>query len=457
MPWHEGLGLLIRRGVFAKQNITATPSLTAVSHIAIATGSTAAHNDIPANTYHPVAAPITATLSGFGGPIGGYQINPLGIDPTPTAEPLWVRLRAAGKKVVTATWPGGDGVDVRINNIVVQSASPTRVVNYTVPFGAFGGIGATGFTLTSANFAPDATVAAQLVAAGKTSFSPVLATTAPFETFYCASTDAATLHCRIADARPEVRDARGCARHDQRRHDELRHARFLRADARHPAGPVLASLHRPGLRQGRRRVRKVLLRRNRQQGRRGVFTSRSLAPDLSTVRFARYGANFIPRNAPVIADVDDVNNNVGFWAPQPDFRIPERLSPGFTNFPDLELEAMYEDQNKTFIRYQTQLATRAILKNPGADLVMIYIEEPDGSGHQFTLTDRRQATDFRDPNTIGAGQDLQKVARYARYVKFAYQQADRAVDQITRSGRLQDAMCSSCRITAWRRSIPPSA
>jgi hypothetical protein len=155
-----------------------------------------------------------------------------------------------------------------------------------------------------------------------------------------------------------------------------------------------------------------------------------LAPDLSTVRFARYGANFIPRNAPVIADVDDVNNNVGFWAPQPDFRIPERLSPGFTNFPDLELEAMYEDQNKTFIRYQTQLATRAILKNPGADLVMIYIEEPDGSGHQFTLTDRRQATDFRNPNTIGASQDPQKVARYAQYVKFAYQQADRAVDQI---------------------------
>ena len=60
----------------------------------------------------------------------------------------------------------------------------------------------------------------------------------------------------------------------------------------------------------------------------------TLAPDLSTVRLARYGANFIPRNPPVLADVDDINNNVGFWRPQPDFRIPERLSPGFTNFPD---------------------------------------------------------------------------------------------------------------------------
>src|SRR5262245_47990378 len=36
-----GLGTLARNGVVAEQNITATPSLTAVSHIAIATGSTA--------------------------------------------------------------------------------------------------------------------------------------------------------------------------------------------------------------------------------------------------------------------------------------------------------------------------------------------------------------------------------------------------------------------------------
>jgi hypothetical protein len=98
-----GLGRLRSRGVFARRNITATPSLTAVSHIAIATGSTAVHNDIPANTFHPVAAPITSSISGFAAPIGGYQVNPLGPTPSPTAEPLWVRLRQAGLKVVTAT------------------------------------------------------------------------------------------------------------------------------------------------------------------------------------------------------------------------------------------------------------------------------------------------------------------------------------------------------------------
>src|SRR5262245_25713943 len=120
LPKNGGLAKL-SRGVVARQNVTATPSLTAVSHIAIATGSTAVHNDIPSNTFHNVAAPIKASASGFAAAIGGYRITPLGPSPDPTAEPLWVKLRAQGKKVVTATWPGGDGADIRINNVIVQA------------------------------------------------------------------------------------------------------------------------------------------------------------------------------------------------------------------------------------------------------------------------------------------------------------------------------------------------
>jgi Type I phosphodiesterase / nucleotide pyrophosphatase len=55
----------LSRGVVARQNVTATPSLTAVAHIAVATGSTAVNNDIPANTFHPVAGPIAVSISGF--------------------------------------------------------------------------------------------------------------------------------------------------------------------------------------------------------------------------------------------------------------------------------------------------------------------------------------------------------------------------------------------------------
>ncbi len=203
-----GLGLLMTNGAMAAQNITATPSLTAVSHIAIATGSTAVNNDIPGNTYHAVAQPIGSTTSGFSGPIGGYQISPLGPNPSPTAVPLWVTLRSANppRKVATATWPGGDGLDITLFGTgnpapLVQAAVPTRTVDYTVPFGAFAGIGAEGYTKTGADFAADdGTITAQLVAAGTVSYSPVRVSTPigvtltgpPAPTFYCSSTATST-------------------------------------------------------------------------------------------------------------------------------------------------------------------------------------------------------------------------------------------------------------------------
>jgi hypothetical protein len=188
-----GLGRLRTHGVHAEQNITATPSVTAVSHVAIATGSTAPHNDISGNSIHPVAATIGTSLSGFGAPIGGYQIAPLGPTLAPTAEPMWVQLRRFGRKVVTATWPGGDGVDVRVAGTVVQTPAPTRITDYSVPFGAFGGLGAQGFTLGAAQFElANGTLMSQLAASGRGSFSPIQVTTNPVETLFCAPATTAT-------------------------------------------------------------------------------------------------------------------------------------------------------------------------------------------------------------------------------------------------------------------------
>ena len=95
---------------------------------------------------------------------------------------------------------------------------------------------------------------------------------------------------------------------------------------------------------------------------------------------------YIPRPAEspgVIANVDDINNNIGNWAPQADFRFPERINSGLTKFSDLELEAIYQDQVKTFVDYQAKVLLRSIQQNPNADLVLGYIEQPDGSEHQF--------------------------------------------------------------------------
>jgi hypothetical protein len=426
---NTGLGRLAAHGVVADQNITVTPSVTAVSHLAIATGSTAAHNDVTGNTIHAVVAPIGATLSGFGAPIGGYQISPLGPTPTPTAEPLWVRLRESGHGVVTATWPGGDGADISVNSTIVQAAQPTRVTDYTVPFGAFGGVGAQGFVLNASNFTDGSSLAGQLDAAGHHSFSPIRVTSAPFETIFCAPNTQST--CGTSSAVRTLRFDMKVAAVDTSNNGAVDYDTlvFFEAAAGIPAGPFAAPATGPAYaRVGGPSTPFYYTNSGNKVGT-SFFASR-IASDLSTVKFVRYGANFIPRNTPVVADVDDVNNTLGFWRAQADFRIPERISPGFGPFSDEELEVVYEDQVATFVDYQSRLAQHAILARPDAELVMVYIEQPDGSGHQFTLTDPRQATDPLNPASIFAGQDPAKVARYAAHLEFAYQQASNAVERI---------------------------
>src|SRR5215813_5315494 len=89
----RGIGLLYAKGAHAAPGSEpVSPSLTAPNHIALATGSSAAHNDIPSNTFHLVASPFINTISGFGAPIGGYDFHGLAESPSPTAEPLWVAL-----------------------------------------------------------------------------------------------------------------------------------------------------------------------------------------------------------------------------------------------------------------------------------------------------------------------------------------------------------------------------
>jgi predicted AlkP superfamily pyrophosphatase or phosphodiesterase len=434
IPHHKGLGLLARTGTAAERNITVNPSLTAPAHIAIATGSTAARNDIPANTFHLTASPFNSNISGFGAPIGGYTHDGPAESHAPTAEPLWLALRAAGKKVVTATFPGGDGVDVRVPGLpapspIVQSAAK-RTVDYTVPFGAFDGpnsslgapAGARGFVLNASNFAkaPAATTA-QLTAAGKTFLGDVMQTTVPTETISvfggAAGGKTYPIHVAALDTTND-----GVTNYDT--------LVFFDGTAGIQPGPfALPSTGPAYVKASEKRSGRFYLEGSNNKSGVAFYVS-LLAPDLSSVHFARTSANFIPRNAAVIGDVDDINGNVGSWAPQPDFRIPEKLSPGFGPFSDLELEDIYLDLVRTFVDYQTRVALRAIQRNPNADLVMIYIEQPDGSGHQFLMTDPRQPSNPLDANSIGVNQDPAKRARYKNYLRTAYKTANEAVQRV---------------------------
>jgi len=420
LPDGSGIGLLKKKGFWAEQNITIAPSLTAAAHIAIATGSTAPKNDIPSNSFALVASPFFSTISGFAAPIGGYSIDGPGVSPDPTANPVWRALREKGKIVVTATFPGGDGLDIKVpglsNSPIVQPSS-VRTVDYTVPFGEFGGVGGQGFTLTASNFstAPDSTVS-QLEAAGKTSYSTILQTTAPLETFTVGGVSYTIEVAALDTTNDNVVN-----------YDTL--VFFDTTNGIKPGPFTLPSTGPAYVKASDKSSSQFYLEGSPKKGGCAYYVT-VLSPDLSAVHIARYSVNDIPPNAPVQSVVDDINNNVGFWADQADFRFPERINAGLTSFSDQELEDIFEDQVLHFVDYQTRVALRAIEQNPDADLVMVYIEQPDGSEHQFLLNDLRQATNPQDPTSIYQLQDPAKIARYQNYITNAYQKANNAVERI---------------------------
>lgn len=423
LPSNQGLGLLRSKGIRALRNYTVSPSLTAVGHVAIATGSIAAKNDTAANTFHLIKSPISSSISGFGSPIGGYCVDcgtggSAAESAFPTAMPLWVNLRAAGKSVVAATWAGADGVDVTIPGVsgspIIQS-NPVRTVDYTVPFGAFAGLGGKGFTYSFADFSPaSATLLNQLTSAGKSYVGTVYALS--METNTVGGKAFNTWAAAYASTTPGVYDSV---------------VFFDNAVGITTGSGILPSTGSAFVKVSDHRSSQFYFEGSSSKAGCAYYVS-LLAPDLSSVHIARYSAYSIPRNttAAVLANVDDINNNVGFWADQPDFRFPERLNPGLASFTDAELEAIYEDQVVTWTAYQTRVVDRAISVNPNADLSMFYFEQPDGSCHQFLLTDSRQPTDPTIPASIGAGQDVAKINRYGNYVKTAYQAANTAVQQI---------------------------
>jgi predicted AlkP superfamily pyrophosphatase or phosphodiesterase len=435
-----GLATLQAKGVEAQANITITPSLTAPGHIAIATGSNANNNDINANSFNLISNPFytissgnvrSTSISGFAAPIGGYNYTGAGIDPsetnTPTADPVWVPLLAAGKKVVAATFAGADGATITVpalaDNPVIQSATD-RTVTYTVPFGANGGVFEKGFDV-SGQFMPDSgamTVTTQLAAIGITSKGGGVKIANPNDTF---TVGGVTYHIRVAAI-----DTTTANQYDTFVFYDTGHGIQPGPYTLPSTGPAIVKT--PAVNQ----ANSALFYLEGSSNKAGLaFELSSASPDLSTVHYVRTSANTIPRNAPVLANVDDINNNVGFWAPQEDFFISERLASGLTNFSDQELEAITNDMNDRFVKYQTAVGLRGISQTPNADLAMIYIEEPDGLEHQYLLTDPRQATNPRDPTSIstsvgGAGQDPAKVARYQSYILRAYQDADQAVQAV---------------------------
>ena len=126
---NSALAQLKNAGIEAQQNTTISPSLTAAGHIAIATGSIAASNDVVGNAFRLIDTPFSnsSTVSGFSAPIGGYGLDGPVDSAMNTATPVWQGILASGQKVVAATFPGADGLNVTVpgltNSPIIQSAA----------------------------------------------------------------------------------------------------------------------------------------------------------------------------------------------------------------------------------------------------------------------------------------------------------------------------------------------
>jgi predicted AlkP superfamily pyrophosphatase or phosphodiesterase len=90
-----GYARLVERGFFAERVQPPTPSLTAVSHVTLATGALPQETGIVSNTMLDRSKPFPATISGFDAPI--------------RAETLWEAARRQGKRVGSMLFPGTDG------------------------------------------------------------------------------------------------------------------------------------------------------------------------------------------------------------------------------------------------------------------------------------------------------------------------------------------------------------
>jgi len=111
---------LLENGVTAKNPMTITPSLTAPSHAAIATGATPKETGIVSNHFHEPSTALDKEKSGFRAEI--------------EVPPLWVEARKQGKTTATVAFPGANPKEEKQGDYSIyfgETWSPSRLETLT--------------------------------------------------------------------------------------------------------------------------------------------------------------------------------------------------------------------------------------------------------------------------------------------------------------------------------------
>ena len=375
LPWNGGFAKLIREGTKAEGMTAVLPTVTATNHISIATGAYPERTNIPANTLHDTATPLTTTTSGFGAPIN--------------AETLWEAARGQGKKVITIAFAGADG------------RGDDRRGNQTLGFGivdAFSvvkSMNASHFDSTSADAWSLGSQACEFKKAN-------IGTATANQVFFNPSFGRVDVNVLVCDTVFDGQERYDTAFFDYDKdlgNDFI--ARMRQGDWAPFALPltVPADATFPDLARGVVGSWVKLL---------------AFPPDLSA--FSIYLGNVVHNVGYPQSFIDEIDKTVGFWPAEPDFFNLERA---------LIDEATYMEQLERLADYLNDAMLFAI-KNYEFDLLMGYQVQTDEAGHEFTLVDPRQQS----------FEDSAKRQRYAEYLERAYQIADRNLKEIIEAAKL---------------------
>jgi predicted AlkP superfamily phosphohydrolase/phosphomutase len=347
------------------------PTVTATSHITLATGAYPERTNIPANTFHLTDTSLTTTTSGFGTEI--------------EAETLWESAKRQGKKVLTIAFAGADG------------RGDARRGDQTLGFGVRDGFSAVKL-MNGAHFDSAAangwTVGAQACEFKKANLGTATANQVFFQTFSLGRVFVNVLVCDTVFDGQELYDTAFfdfdkdltngfIAR--MRRGDW---APFALSSLTIPPDPNFPDLAR---------------------GAAGAWV-KLLAFETNLSAFNIYLGDIAHNVGYPQSFVSEIERSIGFWPAEPDFF---NLEGGRID------EATYMEQLQRLAVYLKDAMLRAMAKYD-FDLLMGYQVQTDEAGHQFLLVDPRQQ----------AYSDEAKRQRYAEYIERAYQIADSNLKEI---------------------------
>jgi predicted AlkP superfamily pyrophosphatase or phosphodiesterase len=380
LPRDGGFAELIGKGTRARGMTSVLPTLTATSHITMATGAYPERTNIPMNSFHNTESPLTTTTSGFAAPI--------------SAETLWEAAKRQGKKVITIAFAGADG---RGDN---RSGDQTLGFGVSDGFSVVKSMNASHYDSTSADAWSLGTQACEFA---KANIGTEMANQVFFNPNLNTSLGRVDINVLVCDT---VFD--GQERYDTAFFDfdkDLANgfiARMRQGDWAPFALPPKVSIDPafPDLARGIVGSWVKLL---------------AFVPDLNT--FNIYLGPIVHNVGYPQSFIDEIDKTLGFWPAEPDFFNLER---------GLIDEATYMEQLERLADYLNDAMLLAI-KNYEFDLLMGYQVQTDEAGHEVLLVDPRQQT----------FEDSAKRERYTGYLEKAYQIADRNLKGIIEAADLK--------------------